>query len=112
VASAKAGEGFWQLFNLQGEAPLKVCYRAQRLNSGKWFRPASVHDGGSSDLRLDGGEREGPNCISSSFSKVFSVFTRDLCVYFFFLIGSFVTPLTINMMFPGPSGRSLFKNNN
>jgi hypothetical protein len=34
------------------------------------FFPASVLDGGSSDRRLDGGEREGPDCICSSRRRV------------------------------------------
>jgi hypothetical protein len=45
------------------------------------FVPTSRLDGGSFDLhlRLDGGEREGPNCIASYLSGVLSAFTRDLC---------------------------------
>jgi hypothetical protein len=41
------------------------------------FVPASEHDGGSSDLRLDGGDREGPICTSLAFSEVFPAFARD-----------------------------------
>jgi hypothetical protein len=81
------------MFNLQGEALLEICYRSQRQHGGKWFVPASELDGGSFDLRLDGGDREGPNCIFTSFSKVFFAFTRVLSVIFFF-IGSFVTICT------------------
>jgi hypothetical protein len=43
--------------------------------------PAFSHDGGVADLWLDGGEREGPDCFSSSFSEVFSANARDLCVF-------------------------------
>jgi hypothetical protein len=54
------------------------------------FVPASLHDGGVADLWLDGGEREGPDCFSSSFSEVFSANARDLYVFLYFM-GSFVT---------------------
>jgi hypothetical protein len=57
------------------------------------FVPASEHDGGSFDLQLDGGEREGSDYILPSFSEVFSAITRDICVIFF-LMGSFVTTCT------------------
>jgi hypothetical protein len=50
------------------------------------FVPAFGLDGGSLDLhpRLDGGEREGPVCFVTSFSGVFSAFTRDLCFIYFY----------------------------
>jgi hypothetical protein len=50
------------------------------FSAASGFVPASRLDGGSFDLhlRLDGGEREGPDCFVSSFSEVFSAFTRDL----------------------------------
>jgi hypothetical protein len=51
--------------------------------------PASSHDGGVADLWLDDGEREGPDCVSSSLSEVFSANARDLYVYLD-LMGSFV----------------------
>jgi hypothetical protein len=41
------------------------------------FAPASGHDGGSSDLLLDSGDREGLICTFLSFSEVFSAFSRD-----------------------------------
>jgi hypothetical protein len=44
--------------------------------------PASSHDGGVADLWLGGGEREGPDCVSSSLSEVFSVNAGDLYVLF------------------------------
>jgi hypothetical protein len=53
------------------------------------FVPAAVHDGGSAGLRLNGGEREGPNCFEEFFSRVFSTITRDLRVICI-LMGSFV----------------------
>jgi hypothetical protein len=45
------------------------------------FVPASGHDGGSSDLRLDSGDREGPICTFLAFSEVFSAFARDPYVF-------------------------------
>jgi hypothetical protein len=42
--------------------------------------PAYVPDGGSFNLSLDSGEREGSDCFLTSFSEVFSTNTRDLCV--------------------------------
>jgi hypothetical protein len=50
------------------------------FSAASGFVPASGIDGGSLDLhlRLDGGEREGPDCIASPFSGVFSAFTRDV----------------------------------
>jgi hypothetical protein len=53
------------------------------------FVPASSHDGGVADLWLDGGEREGPDCISSSLSEVSSANARNLYVHLD-LMGSFV----------------------
>jgi hypothetical protein len=53
------------------------------------FVPASSHDGGVAALWLDGGEREGFDCFSSSFSEVFSTNARDLYVILD-LMGSFV----------------------
>jgi hypothetical protein len=47
------------------------------------FVPVSELDGGSSDLRFDGGDREGLDCIFPSFKEVFSAFTRELCVLLF-----------------------------
>jgi hypothetical protein len=47
------------------------------------FVPAPVLDGGDCDLSLDGGEREGSDCFSESFSKVLSAITRDPCVISF-----------------------------
>jgi hypothetical protein len=54
------------------------------------FVPASSLDSGVAALWLDGGEREGPDCFSSSFSEVFSAFARDLYIILD-LMGSFVT---------------------
>jgi hypothetical protein len=57
---------------------------ATALNVGtaaSGFVPASELDRGSSDLRLDGGDREGPSCVFPFFSEVFSAFTRNLCVF-------------------------------
>jgi hypothetical protein len=51
--------------------------------------PTSSHDGGVADLWFDDGEREGPDCVSSSLSEVFSANARDLYVYLD-LMGSFV----------------------
>jgi hypothetical protein len=42
------------------------------------FVPTSMHDDVSPGLRFDGGERDVPDCFSSSFSEVFTAFTRDL----------------------------------
>jgi hypothetical protein len=53
------------------------------------FLPASGHDGGSSDLRLDVGEREGPICLFLAFNEVFYAFARDSYVISY-LMGSFV----------------------
>jgi hypothetical protein len=49
------------------------------------FIPASELDGGNFylHLRLDGGEREGPECIVSSLNEVFYAFTKDLSVISF-----------------------------
>jgi hypothetical protein len=44
------------------------------------FVPASVLDGGSSGLWLDGGERGGSICHSLSLREVLPIFARDLCV--------------------------------
>jgi hypothetical protein len=44
------------------------------------FVPASAPGGGVVGLRLDGGEREGPDCSVIFFSGVFSTFARDLCI--------------------------------
>jgi hypothetical protein len=41
------------------------------------FIPASVLDGGSSGLWLDGGERGGSVCYSLSFREVLPTFTSD-----------------------------------
>lgn len=57
------------------------------------FVPASGHGGGAADLRLGGGEKEGPNCCYLLSYEVFSAFTRDLCVVFYFM-GSFVKECT------------------
>jgi hypothetical protein len=38
------------------------------------FGHASELDGGNFDFRLDGGDREQPECVFISFSKVFSAF--------------------------------------
>jgi hypothetical protein len=57
------------------------------------FVPASELNGGSSDLLLDGGDREGPDCFFLSFREALS--TLPGRVWFFpFLIGSFVTLCT------------------
>jgi hypothetical protein len=53
------------------------------------FVPASELDGGSADLWLDGGEREGLDCVFRSFSELLSTNARDLYVHFH-LMGSFV----------------------
>jgi hypothetical protein len=50
-------------------------------------------DGGVADLRLGGGEREGPNCVFPFLSEVFSVNVGDLYVILN-LVGSFVTICT------------------
>jgi hypothetical protein len=43
---------------------------------------ASVHNGGSPDLRLGGCRREGLDCFVVSFSEVFSTYIRDPSVFF------------------------------
>jgi hypothetical protein len=43
--------------------------------------PASVHDGGSPGLWLDGGKRDELVCFVVSFSEVYSAFIRDRCVF-------------------------------
>jgi hypothetical protein len=57
------------------------------------FVPASRHDGGDADLWLGGGEREGSDCFSTSFSEVFSTTIGDLYVLAY-LMGSFVLTCT------------------
>lgn len=57
-------------------AALDACTEASGLV------PASGHGGGVADLRLGGGEREGPDCVSSSASEVFSANVRDPCVVY------------------------------
>jgi hypothetical protein len=42
--------------------------------------PATVLDGGMIDLRLNGGEKGGLDCLGKSFSGVFPANARDLCV--------------------------------
>jgi hypothetical protein len=39
-----------------------------------------VLDGGLADPRLNGGERGESDCNCKSFSRVFPIITRDLCV--------------------------------
>jgi hypothetical protein len=53
------------------------------------FVPASEIDGGRADLWLDGGEREGLDCVFRSFSEVLSTNAREL-ICTFHLMGSFV----------------------
>jgi hypothetical protein len=43
---------------------------------------ASVHNGGSPDLRLDGCKREGLDCFVVSFSEVFSSYIRNPSLFF------------------------------
>jgi hypothetical protein len=45
------------------------------------FVPASVLDGSSSGLWLNGGERGGSACFSVSLREVLPTLTRDLCVF-------------------------------
>nr|XP_051221467.1 uncharacterized protein LOC127339687 [Lolium perenne] len=59
--------------------------------------PASSHDGGVADLWLDGGEREGPDCVLSSLSEIFSANARDLYVYLH-LMGSFIIFCTSSVL--------------
>jgi hypothetical protein len=47
------------------------------------FVPATELDGGSSNLRLDGGDREGSDYFFLSFREVLSINTSDLCIVFF-----------------------------
>jgi hypothetical protein len=43
-----------------------------------------VLDDGKVDLRLDGGERGGLDCVCKSFSGVLPTIARDLCAIFSF----------------------------
>jgi hypothetical protein len=74
------------------------------------FVPASELNGGSSDLRLDGGDREGPDCFCKSFSGIFSAIVRDLCVissfYEIFCNLLYIHRVELMRMLPGPSGHS------
>jgi hypothetical protein len=44
--------------------------------------PASVQDGGSLGLWLDGGKRDGLDCFVLSFNEVYSAYTRDPYIIF------------------------------
>jgi hypothetical protein len=46
--------------------------------------PTPELDGDKADLRLDGGERGGLDCVCKSSSRGLSTNTRDLCALFLF----------------------------
>jgi hypothetical protein len=89
----EAGEGLRRCLTSKVRPISRSANTLNISTAASGFVPASEHDGGSFDLRLGGGEREGSDYILPSFSEVFFAITRDICVIFF-LMGSFVTTCT------------------
>jgi hypothetical protein len=64
--------------------PLLRCATASNVGTAtSGFVLASELDSGDSDLRLHGGDREGPYFVFLSFREALSTFIRDLCIIFF-----------------------------
>jgi hypothetical protein len=88
LAVIQASE-IWQIFNLHRRPLLRLTVASHVDCKASGFVPALELDGDMVDLLLVGGEREGHDCFSFSFSEALSTNIKDLCVIFFFM-GSFV----------------------
>jgi hypothetical protein len=89
VCSGKSSTSFWRPF-IGAVAGSFARPRASGLV------PALIHGFSALRFPLRSGEEEGLNCYVKSFSKVFTTFARDPCVFSSFLrvlCNNFVPPL-------------------
>ena len=96
---AGEGSGVCLTYYVRPHLRYAACCCILRLLCSKWFCPRFR----AAAMRISSSvvEREGPNCVFSSFSEVFSAFTRDLYVISYLMESFLILCTSISCPFSG-----------